>query len=492
MLKDIFSKKNYPFLFLDVFLLFSCFFFVDDSFGRFLFLFFSILLYIFLSYYLKNRIVSSLLYILITLPFNITYQLPQIVKILGSTFTLYDAYVNGVSVNYLIPTVSIVDLGFFILFYSLIFSNSISFSRRIISRYRFCFFMILLFFGIDLLFNMSVLQVFHTLRILVYLFAFIWCIHWIIENRRVFSKKIKTYFWFVIFVLVCIQGSLACMQFSKGISLGLNFLGESNVVSGMAGSSFIELDNRLFLRGYGTFPHPNVLAGFFLFSFLFSLTMCLREKGLLRVLGSISMVVSIVFSVFSFSRVAIFLIAFDCFGILGGRIYSRLLKGKSFSMYFVPLEYLCERFANIFNSGDRSFSERIELVKCSFRIIKENILFGCGLGNFVRAMEGFVPRSKNGIMILQPVHNIFLLSLSEMGIFGFVSFWFTLVKVLFSVIERFNVMVLMVILDILVVGSFDHYLLDLPQGLGLFILLLMLCVVNSFERNKRNSRKKYI
>ena len=76
-----------------------------------------------------------------------------------------------------------------------------------------------------------------------------------------------------------------------------------------------------------------------------------------------------------------------------------------------------------------------------------------------------------------------------MGIFGFVSFWFTLVKVLFSVIERFNVMVLMVILDILVVGSFDHYLLDLPQGLGLFILLLMLCVVNSFERN---SRKKYI
>ncbi len=480
MLKGIFHKKNYPFLFLDIFLFLSCFLFVDDSLGRFLFLLFSILLYIFLSLCLKNRVISSVLYILITLPFNITYQIPQTVKIFSSTVTFYDSYVNGVSVNYLIPTLSIVDLGFFLLLYSLLFSSTSSFLKKIFLKYRLCFCAVLVSFGVNLFLNMDLLQVVNTFRILIYLCTFVLSVHWIIENRKVFTKELKIFFWVAVFISVCIQGVFACIQFSKGTSLGMDFLGESNVVSGMAGSSFIELDNRLFLRGYGTFPHPNVLAGFFLFSFLFFLTLFLKEKGFFKTLAGVSMVVAMAFSLFSFSRVVIFLLLFNCLGIFCQKIYAR----RYCAAYFVPFRYLYERFLNIFDSGDSSLSERMDLAKCSFKVIKEDWFWGCGLGKFVRAIEDFVPRSKNGIMILQPVHNIFLLSLSEMGVLGFMSFWFTLLKVLWGGIKNFNIMVFLILLDILVVGSFDHYLLDLPQGFGIFFLLLLLCIMNSLGKNE--------
>ena len=74
-------------------------------------------------FFSKNIFLSSFLYILITLPFNITFQIPQSVQIFGNDILLYSPYVEGVYVNYLVPTLSILDLGVILLLLSSLLHN---------------------------------------------------------------------------------------------------------------------------------------------------------------------------------------------------------------------------------------------------------------------------------------------------------------------------------------------------------------------------------
>jgi O-antigen ligase len=54
-----------------------------------------------------------------------------------------------------------------------------------------------------------------------------------------------------------------------------------------------------------------------------------------------------------------------------------------------------------------------------FHVIEWDLLTGVGLGRFIADMKDTVPRSSNGILLFQLVHNIFLLMISEIGLIGF-------------------------------------------------------------------------
>jgi O-antigen ligase len=266
------------------------------------------------------------------------------------------------------------------------------------------------------------------------------------------------------------QGVLGIIQFVQGASLGLTALGESQVVNGMQGSSFVTLNGEVFLRAYGTFPHPNVFAGFLLVSFLLGLYFFKQSKSYLKWLSFVLMVLSLGFMIFTFSRISIALVILCSIITV---IYPLLSKGKAFSFSFV---LLIERFSNLFVGGDSSWQDRINLMKASVRVIKEHLVFGTGLGNFVRGMETFVPRTVNGVMLLQPVHNVLLLGVSELGLLGFGLVSLLLYKVFKANIGRMSIFKILVILVFVVVACFDHYLWSLPQGQvmsGIFFLLLL-------------------
>ena len=123
MLKHYLSKRNILFILLDILLLTSSFFFLNESLGRFLTLLSFILIYITVSFITKDRIFSSIFTIFLILPFNITYQLPKIFNIFSTTIKIYDELVNGVIINYLVPTISVLDVWCAILFLSIIFTK---------------------------------------------------------------------------------------------------------------------------------------------------------------------------------------------------------------------------------------------------------------------------------------------------------------------------------------------------------------------------------
>jgi O-antigen ligase len=259
---------------------------------------------------------------------------------------------------------------------------------------------------------------------------------------------------------------VALLQFSGGSSLGLLFLGESQVVSGMMGSSFLNLNGSLYLRGYGTFPHPNIFAGWLVSNillgwFLFENMKRKRDYSII-LMGLSSLVLVLTFSRISFLVCAVIWLAFFI------KVFFNVKRLKNFAF----LGLMSERFFNLFTGGDTSWSDRVGLMKASFNIIKENLLTGVGLGKFVANMGESVPRSENGILLLQPVHNIFLLIVSEIGLVGFGLF--SALLYFFFKNREWSLRLVIGVVSVFIIGMFDHYLFSLPQGLGMFMLYLML------------------
>jgi putative inorganic carbon (HCO3(-)) transporter len=322
-------------------------------------------------------------------------------------------------------------------------------------------------FGIYLtilsIFKGGFLSILNSFRILLYIFTF----YSLFKNiKEILNQRIYTYILLGTIALVVFQGVLAFSQFRDGTSLGLTFLGESQVVSGMMGSSFLNLDGSLYLRGYGTFPHPNVFAGWLILNILLGWYL-FDNMNRRRDISIALMVMSSLSLVLTFSRIAFLVCTIIWIAFLIKVFFnSRRLKTYSF------LGLMSERLSNLFTGGDTSWGDRVGLMESSFSVIRENMLTGVGLGRFIPNMGDTVPRSGSGILLLQPVHNIFLLFISEIGLIGFTLFS-TLLYFFFKKRE-WSLRFIIGLIAILIIGMFDHYLLSLPQGLAVFLLILVI------------------
>ena len=128
--------------------------------------------------------------------------------------------------------------------------------------------------------------------------------------------------------------------------------------------------------------------------------------------------------------------------------------------------------------ADESVVVRNQLNQAALKMFTHSPIFGVGLGNFlVRLPDYLVSRQ---IYFLQPVHNIYLLLLSEAGVIGII----ILVFIGFMLLKheagsmkqeiKINHMSFMIhtsLFTLLFLGLFDHYSLTLQQGQLLFVLI---------------------
>ena len=114
-------------------------------------------------------------------------------------------------------------------------------------------------------------------------------------------------------------------------------------------------------------------------------------------------------------------------------------------------------------------------------LIKESPLLGVGLGNFVPVLASMYDRLQP--WVLQPVHNIYLLIASEAGLLGllaFLAFLFLTIKSAWPHRrDLFASNLLFIVYCLLLIGLFDHFLLDIQQGQILFWLMLGLLSAHS-------------
>jgi O-antigen ligase len=102
----------------------------------------------------------------------------------------------------------------------------------------------------------------------------------------------------------------------------------------------------------------------------------------------------------------------------------------------------------------------------------KNPVLGVGLNNYFNNLN--VISFQSNTFLIQPVHNIFLLVLAEIGLIGFCFVIFAFAK---SIVKTFNQKqtrkyLLMALFAVVFLGMFDHYFLTLQQGQLLLSLIL--------------------
>jgi hypothetical protein len=417
-------------------------------------------LFIFLTGISNNPLLLTIFFLFVLLPFNITLQIPQTLSLLGNTYSLYEPYSLGLWVNYLVPTISILDVFVFIFLFQVFNLNRKLFKKYFLNKYIIIFLLLLV---IHTIFVQEINTALLSLRMYGYFLTAVLVKEFILSEKNIKVLLSKGYINILLLLMISLQGTLGIYQFLRGASFGMFYLGESRIASGMYGSSFIDIHGESFLRAYGTFPHPNILAGWFFMMLILTILLYTISK---KKIGLIAIPLILFFSIFTFSRVIILLLLLISLIF----VYTHFIK-KSNALSISSVLWI--RFINIFSGEDHSLEDRIELLRVNIQILRENLLLGTGLGNSLKAYTDVIPITQGGKILLQPVHNIWILSLLELGLLLGIYYFFLLYLFLLKNM-KFNLLSIGVLVAIFIIGFFDHYFFTLPQGIVIFYSLLLL------------------
>jgi len=330
------------------------------------------------------------------------------------------------------------------------------------------------------------------------------------------------------------QAILAIAQFFKQSSLGLKFIEAGKYLPGAPGvATFIMGDDKI-MRAYGSFPHPNVLAGFLLLAIFcfYYLWISNSIKGKFCYMLYVICYVIMTFALFlTFSRGPILVFIFITMIFLIARFFQlrqlyhteeRLLAGKKMMILaaifvlscvfsgIILFPYLKARFFKI-SLREEAIDLRFFYNKMALNMIKDKPFLGVGIGNFVNFSHNYpaFTRAANKVLnsagestneipewIFQPAHNIYLLIASEIGILGAIIFCLFLLKKVFSgigqIFKNLNEInpLFFLFIGFLILGLSDHYFWTLQSGSLMFWLSLALMQNANLKMQNDNVKLK--
>lgn len=356
---------------------------------------------------------------------------------LGLHFWPSSSLVYGIRVDYLSPTLYFLDI--LILCYLTIIPKA--------ALYKFRFAEVSLFLLTNLVFSTNQIA---TLA---------WSLHLSIYIIFIQSLPLKqaSIYKLPILATATFQLILSVVQLILGHSLQgpLYYLGERMVSVGQPGVALATFMDQVVLRGYGTFSHPNILAGYLVISLLI-----IRKVSKNTLTTNWMLVVATLGVIVAQSRSA----ALTLFGII---IPFYFITARSLRLaYFVFLLTLVIGCSSILlpPRADLSISERLSLQTLSLNLIKNYPILGTGASASISTYPTLAPSHR----LLQPDHNSLTLFLSWFGAVGILASLYLVGPQFSSNTTHF--------LPLLPLLLLDHYLLTSPQGL--LILLIYFKVVN--------------
>lgn len=438
----------------------------------------------------------SFLLLIFLLPFNITGSILHFPELSRYYTQLHIHFLqHKIISNYLIPYISILDIIALLNIILFVFDTKIKLITRFVSITLILFLIGLNFANYGLISAITIYR-WTVYPLSLFYFASKTLKDWLdfldsgdLEKRK---NLINLSFSITIITIInlIIEIIISSYQITFKQSLGAYFLGESKINIGAGGyiSKVIILGNT-FLRGYGSFPHPNVLANYTLFIILIILISkkALQYKDILwefygslaarklNKLLDITLFLAAINLLLTFSRIPIFL------GILVLLYYLYRYKlrpqTKPAFLYFSG-SILIGLFSFVYfaTNWQSSLANRYALNLLAINIIQFSFPRGLGPGQFVSAFDIFHIIS-NGQSFIQPVHNIYLLLMSEIGIWGFF-FSICILGIILALttgaIRYKQYDILLLSLYILIETNIDHLFLTQPQGIILFSMALIM------------------
>lgn len=291
------------------------------------------------------------------------------------------------------------------------------------------------------------------------------------------------------------QALVAFFQFRAQGSIGLSLLGEPTLGPLVGGAAKIIVAGGALLRGYGTLPHPNVLAAVLVVAFLATSYFWLRRPGIQKawhggapfrsdILLGVALFVVATGLALTFSRAGWFVAGLVAAFLAAGAVARKELRIQavryavlsSAALLLVILMLGWALFPRAaLSRGEPAVQARLRYNDLGVMLIKERPL-GVGIGNQVLyAVERgrYFDLGMRERWQWQPVHNIYLLAAAEVGLLGLVGFLLLFLGALYAALRHLTahkdgwleVGVPAVALGaLLALGLFDHYLWTLQPG----------------------------
>jgi O-antigen ligase len=316
---------------------------------------------------------------------------------------------------------------------------------------------------------------------------------------------------FLLSVAIIYSSIIAIFQFYFQHSLGgiIWWLGERTFNLNTPGIARFNLclgkDCREVLRSYGTFPHPNVLGGFLVVSLILIINQLVNQISNIKYqilnmhfkyqivcwtyiasgfLGFIGLILTFSRSAWGVGIAGLLIVVlkqhypgyfFNKFKLSELKIKNYELRAKLLFIIFlilIPVSYFLIQLGATINLNSESLVVRNELNLASLNMFVHSPILGVGLGNYLVNLPNYLV--KHQVYFIQPVHNIYLLLLSEVGFVGVgllvmiiifaLKYEVRIIKCEPKVDKNIRFMILASLFMILVLGLFDHYPLTLQQG----------------------------
>ena len=374
---------------------------------------------------------------------------------LGKHFWPDWSSVLGIRIDYLSPTLYLVDIVWLVWVmvktitnYKLIITNwkkSFSFENLIL---------ILVVILNVLVANNRWVAIYKWIRVGQW-----WITYKIVKNQKL---KVKSLFKLIIPCWIIGETLLGLAQIISGQNLGGIFywLGERRFNFNTVGIAQMSVAGEGILRAYGTFSHPNSLAGFILVVWLWwsryknknILYWMVWWMGLVGIIISGSRVVWVLTGIILIKDINWKKILLAGLVVLG-------------MLWVLSWNYRMSDFVG--GGDDNSLDKRLNLNLSALGMIRENTMLGVGAGNFLVRLPQY--QWNRQFYWLQPVHNIVLLIVAEIGVLGVMVWGYKLLMT----IKIKEVKKEWLILGIIILtGMVDHYWLTLPQNSWLLVMVL--------------------
>ena len=310
----------------------------------------------------------------------------------------------------------------------------------------------------------------------------------IIYLAALFAYLIKFLPKYFVFKMVLLSGAIQavmaiCQLYTQKVWAN-KWLGVAEHLPQTLGTSVVEVGGDRILRAYGALSHPNILGGFMFVAIFAGIYLWLNfysrmdEKGWHKAFKkkSISEFFLIILGLIlcsygllaSFSRGALLALALSLFSLLLINIFrSKWLVVNVVIKYLIVFLLVAISFNIIWPGAwstriqaegrleEKSISERIDtLDQLGWRDYKTAFL-GQGLG--MNTYEVYSQDTTRPIHDNQPIHDIFILLLAEVGVIG-AFLLFNVVRIIVKSANQVDVMATSMILGLIVIGFFDHYL----------------------------------
>lgn len=351
-----------------------------------------------------------------------------------------------------------------------------------------------LIFSILLATNTQI-AIYVTSRLLLAILAFV-----LLQKALDYKRRTFIYATSCLLVSGVLQALLGISQFVSQKSIGLKFLGESELSDTILGVAKFELAGTKIIRAYGTFPHPNLFAVYLLLTLAAGIWLVLyvnfpKKSKILNIVLPSSLAIIVTGIVLSYSRSVIIGFVFFTLALLFAHKerflglfkqacrhfhIPKIMQGAfglllAFSLLFASYNVLSPRICFNHCENDNSIDLRLEYMKTAAAIIASSPLTGVGMGNFtVCQKDHFTKNIKPWEQ--QPVHNIYLLIASEIGLIGLAFFLYSIVYLAHifkkGFFGRLHNPFILCFFIFLLLGFADHYFWTLPQGMLIFWVCL--------------------